>query len=681
MLTDIFVTPGLLPIEYENNPYLVETVREAVSVARATPGVDDIHLDDVAGDGALVDTDVRFHGNLVGGGAGRHLLINANVTFVGGLISGGGLVLHDGTTRLQGTLLENNDGGNDGGAINVTSNARLLSFGAEFVGNTALDGGAVHVREGGVAWFGDGTSFEGNSASYRGGALSVRGKATVSGSFFYGNEADRGGAIHVAGGEVTVTGSQVGFATLSGSTLGNRADYGGAIFGIGDDTLIKLKGTQVEGNTAAVSGGGVHLEDGVLRTRLAGGSGTDFADNTADGFGGAIFAEDAVLNIADAIISDNTAEFGGGLAVTETRTFVTRTLVAGNLADVGGGLHQVGGYSFLSDTGLEANRLDLFGDTFTALSQGGGMHLTDGAIVKTRRVGIADHVGLQGGGIWMDDSRLTFEEGLIGYNEAGIADRNFWSGTLTHRKGGGIYARNSQVTIARTEAYSNVGYDGGGLIAVEDDATVMRSRVVLRELEATDHAGFRVSGVVPGSDRGNGGVVYFAGPIGNANGSNRGSLAINGGTYSTSGATSGGVVYAEDIDVNVKNAAFSGSTATDDGGAFFVEDGALSLLDVEIRNMQADRGGAVFHRNSHALFGKRVAITANTATRGGGVYLADSNLPAVRARLVDSVIAGNAASGTGGGLYLEGGTSLELDNPTDTTGNSPNLKAGAGTLV
>jgi hypothetical protein len=121
-------------------------------------------------------------------------------------------------------------------------------------------------------------------------------------------------------------------------------------------------------------------------------------------------------------------------------------------------------------------------------------------------------------------------------------------------------------------------------------------------------------------------------------------------------ADDGGAVRNEDADLNFYDTVMTGNTATDDGGALFEAGGYYSGVYSDIN---------------------RTTISGNNAADdGGGVYGNDS-----AGRFWDVTIAGNIATGTGGGLQSSYET--EIFNSTvsgNTSGSGGNNVSATGLL-
>ncbi|WP_417389050.1 choice-of-anchor Q domain-containing protein [Gimesia sp.] len=257
----------------------VTSLREAIDLANANPGVDNIILSivgtydmDIAGtnenNNASGDFDILGDLNIFGQGSGMTIidadnldrifhtgggvsLSLSNMSLINGDADDGGAIFAEGDTVLNQVIFQDNHADFLGGAI--VSAGQLDITDAQFLNNHAgFQGGALYQYTD-TATVGR-TTFSGNSSDGRAGAVYVASGASfdVSQSLFYLNDAgSRGGAIYNEG---TITSTNV---TYSENHAGSR---GGAIFNTG--TLSLLNNTLTL-NTADQSGGGISNDSAV----------------------------------------------------------------------------------------------------------------------------------------------------------------------------------------------------------------------------------------------------------------------------------------------------------------------------------------------------------------------------------------------------------------------------------
>jgi predicted outer membrane repeat protein len=196
-----------------------------------------------------------------------------------------------------------NTAGSHGGAIHLTSGTLLLGNGAQVVGNTAgVDGGGIYCDGGSVIQGVEGntsqtSSWSNNLANRNGGALTAVNGCTVvlNGGLSVvvaNNSAMRsGGAFMVLNSYLT---------TRLGTFVSNNtaAEHGGGIYCGGTTNLlpsiVNLIDSQVQGNNAALDGGGMR---GAQACLLGVSGATLVASNHAKRGGGASVTDTATLRV------------------------------------------------------------------------------------------------------------------------------------------------------------------------------------------------------------------------------------------------------------------------------------------------------------------------------------------------------------------------------------------------
>lgn len=246
---------------------------------------------------SLQTTLVRGNESATGGGvyASNRLNLTAgtavNLNTASG--DGGGVASVDaGNLDIVGALFEGNTSGGLGGGVYAGPGTSFASEDSDFIGNSAVDGGAVRVFSIELATIRGGRVAD-NDASLDGGGIYVSHLA-MSGTVIEDNTAANfGGGVHVAGnGEVSDI-----------TVQRNEAAYGGGIYA----RDLVARDSAIRDNSATQQGGGAHVYN---HAEL---SGLRFTDNSA-------FVE------------------GGGLWLAGNgNSFITRTLFEGNQALVDGG--------------------------------------------------------------------------------------------------------------------------------------------------------------------------------------------------------------------------------------------------------------------------------------------------------------------------------------------------------
>ena len=116
------------------------------------------------------------------------------------------------------------------------------------------------------------------------------------------------------------------------------------------------------------------------------------------------------------------------------------------------------------------------------------------------------------------------------------------------------------------------------------------------------------------------------------------------------------------VDVEISG---GGSYGTIDGGAIYVSGGSPSLESVSIENSQGRKGGAIYANGKASLAISTLSVDSTSATYGGGLYFDDVTVNGDSIELTNVQV-----DRSGGGLYIDD-ADVTLTNLTvqDTTGN------------
>ncbi|MBR6886546.1 MAG: hypothetical protein IKN13_03960 [Bacteroidales bacterium] len=167
-----------------------------------------------------------------------------------------------------------------------------------------------------------------------------------------------------------------------------------------------------------------------------------------------------------------------------------------------------------------------------------------------------------------------------------------------------------------------------------------------------------------------------------------GDVAINGSNHRI-------FTVSSDLDLNIKNVAFSGASSEGDGSALYIADASVSLTGCTFENNSADRGGAVAIEKGELAFedcilsentashGNRESIDTNSdelrtsnQTAAGGAVIATG---AATVSFSNCLISGNTATnGLGGAIATaDTGATIVIDNGTVLSENSSYGAGGA----
>ncbi|MGE3852467.1 MAG: right-handed parallel beta-helix repeat-containing protein, partial [Planctomycetota bacterium] len=218
--------------------------------------------------------------------------------------SGGAISAHDAALSVLSCSFIGNRAESGGGGAIAISGGNLQAREVEFEGNqTGTAGGALLAMR--TALDLSGVRFTQNRAEYEnGGAIAVNGsKLLLVNALFDSNTASNGGAIALDGpvGEVRLEGVQASH---------NKAGLNGGFLMASSFDRIMLPACQLHENQA-MRGGAIHITGGQLQIDRAGTAVANLADNTARS-GGAIHATSSRIQIVAATFTSNHSDESGG---------------------------------------------------------------------------------------------------------------------------------------------------------------------------------------------------------------------------------------------------------------------------------------------------------------------------------------------------------------------------------
>ena len=219
-------------------------------------------------------------------------------------------------------------------------------------------------------------------------------------------------------------------------TNGSASESGGAVRATGYAT-VSVSNSQVNANTAVVSGGGVAVDCGALTLYRSTVSG-----NSAGKSGGGLY------------VSDYLKTSSGSTTCSSTMN-INRSTVSNNTAAVGSG---GGAFSFNGDATVTGSTIS--GNTTQV--NGGGIYAYQSVTLSASTVSNNTGQSGGGGGVWSYDVSTT-------------GTSSFVSGNTTVHGGGGIFAYTANLS-GITVSNNKSTYDGGG-IQVQNDATLANSTI------------------------------------------------------------------------------------------------------------------------------------------------------------------------------------------------------------
>ena len=507
------------------------------------------------------------------------------------------------------------------------------------------------------------------NSSHDGGAISMAGNVTLNNCTItqcQGNNGGGGGAVLVNGGILNVNGGSYTYNTVKGQ---------GGAFRVITNATLNINGATISNNTSGGLGYGGSGLGGAIYIGISGvlnisGGETIINDNTAHAAGGGIFSTGGTVNCT------------GTASLTIRNNKAYSTDVVGSTYVFGGGGICCGSSNQPATINFASSGTVTISQNTTTLN-GGGIFIDNGAVtVSTSNCIIQGNQAKYGGGIYLDSGVNT----VGGYHQYSGTLNCTGAGTLTVRvnvaltgDGGGICNNGGVLNLSSSSTKTisgNRALNGnGGGIWTNNGGTLTNCT-----FDIWDNTGNRAQ---------NGGGVYLeSGTLAVSGGSysysratsNGGGFYLNGGTLTFSGsplpaitnngAQNGGGIYTN-IDLTLPAMTFDGNTASQDGAGIYVPSGkTLSVTGATfINNVATRNGGGIYTANGGTLTNCTVGASnnRNTAQNGGGVYLADGTLA-----VSGGSYSYNTATANGGGFYLNGGTATFSNSPSVNNNGAQN---------
>ena len=347
---------------------------------------------------------------------------------------GGGYLRATGSTLTvrRSEFVGNFGGGFVNGGHLASLSSTLLVEDSVFRGGTAAEGGAVYALTSAVTL--TSVDFDGNLASSgRGGAVLAdgAGDVAISGSWFFGNTAVNGGGLHI---NATTSASVIGSIFVA-----NQAAFGGGaqITGV---SLPMVDSSIFVGNTGTTSGGGILVSlspDGVIQnswfdsnaSEALNGAGiyletSDRAEvrgstlygNIAGMDGAGIYVNLCTDAVVDGnLICSNTSlgNDGGGMAV----EFANNLQILNNIMVANAVFEDGGSINITDSTGVVVRNNDLLEGTITAVGGGGNLRARGATVAMTNN--LVAYAGASGGVLQDSGAVITHDYNLFFSNVGG----------------------------------------------------------------------------------------------------------------------------------------------------------------------------------------------------------------------------------------------------------------------
>ena len=335
----------------------------------------------------------------------------------------------------------------------------------------------------------------------------------------------------------------------------------------------------------------------------------------------------------------------------------------------------------------------------------GGIRITD-ADVTLNEVSVTENTtNDNGGGIYIKNGTLNISGGAVTKNKAAGKLESYTTdnggGTIKGMYGGGgIYARNSSVTLNDVSISDNEQTDSphhaGGILVYHGSLTMDGCTIKNNHARAVDgcgggayilHADSTISNsYIENNTAFNGAGIYFYDAVDHAeeNCTGEHTHLITGSTISGNTASNigGGMHLSTTSNLTLRNSKLLKNDGATQGGAIVAYSaGTIELDGVSISENKAENGAGIFAlctavHNTDIRLLNGTAIDKNTATGsfGGGIYVSASGNNRTTVSVADSSISGNTAL-NGAGIF----TYASPDSTTQkiTAEINVNLNSGA----
>ena len=475
------------------------------------------------------------------------------------------------------------------------------------------------------------------------------------------NNAPDGGTVNIPAGTYSETLMVDKNLTLIGasasSTILQPAGVNQRVINVTSGHNLTVEHLRVTGGyLSAESGGGIYLAGGNLILN------TVTVDLNQGVYGGGIFQAGAsgTVTVNNSVISDNSAIIhGGGLYTAGSATLTNTTLAYNTAGNHGGGLHVNSGTASLTGGAVYGNR---------ALNgNGGGVNVNDGLTVvgtnfyDNTAAGTDGNVG-SGGAVsqWNADKTVSISGATFNANLASL-------------NGGAVYIQSSFLTLSATTFTENQvgpgGWEddtyGGGVFA---GGGLDGSHLSFTSNSAKCNECSMISG----------GGLYIQRP-------STGASSINSSTFDGNSAWSGSAIgSASTVQLTLTDSAFfnngtqiSGPNSGYGGGvqANWVQGDQLLFQNNRVMNSGAgifashiiltnssfinntaglSGGGGIFANNDFT--GTNLVFGGNDSSNGAAIFV--NTGPAV----LKHITIGRPARGSGSGVFVNAGGTLELKN-------------------
>ena len=567
--------------------------------------------------------------------------------------------------------------------------------------DAANGGGIAFIRRGGVVKLYDGR-FTGNTAKAAGGAFCLQaGDSSLAGGKLYmadgeiSNNQAINGTAYKAGGGVWLNSGCL-FEMTGGTIRDNKANSGGAVYGVGTPT-INISNAKLTGNQTTLSGAAIHDDSGSKVTITD----SEITGNTCTNgtYGGAVFmgGSSGKLTLSGKVIVADNSVAGTGIAdinmnkaATDTLyiqdlaagsdvTFSTPATAAADPDEVMSAVSQTGWsvtwVKYKTASGAEKfvdykdgdfsfaaghNHDGVEYQPLTSADQliAGGNYYLAGDVSLDKEANLNPGVTLN---LCLNGHKLTSTSGTSGIctrlNAAEATTINVYDCTA-HTDGSGNYVA-GQITGMHNKSANN----GGGAFMIRPKGVLNFYQGIISDCSAAV----------------GGGAIFVNGEAHIYGGEFRNNQAVSG-----TAAKNGGAIFLNDQGtLTVENAKFVNNTTPKGVGGAIYATGTLTVKNTEFTGNSAPSGsgGAIAYTGKKTITLEGTTFTGNAARSVSAINLGTSGLSAT---LKDVTVTGNTNTTGYGAVNAVGGVgSLKLEGKVvirDNKGNGKNdlhLQKGA----
>jgi predicted outer membrane repeat protein len=434
--------------------------------------------------GLLTITDSEFANGSAGDDGGAIYAMEASVDITNGTFtnnvaasSGGAIFAYDTNIDIDDSQFTGNDCGNFGGSVafqgqtgeNLVISTSTFEAGAATAPH-ALYGGAIAFVEGDLFDVSN-SSFSDFNAHERGGALYLQdlGDGAIGDISITATDFDNNSATQSGDGGAVFVGDAHEDAFISGCSFTDNTaeDRGGAVRLFGGTVTMTL--SNFSGGSAG-SGGQVAASTTVLAMDSC-----NFEDGVATSMGGALFLDDSEAEIEGCAFVDGTANSGGSIAIegTTLATFTDLEMSGGSANN--GGLFQL--------TGTQSADVTVEGESFLtggSATYGGAFHTAGLAwLYLSEGTTVYSNTATAGGGALFTSSygNTVLEDAVFFGNSASNGGAVYLSGAenvvLTRGRfcdntanvhGGAIYGSAAGFSVLNSQFVNNAALSSGGAV-------------------------------------------------------------------------------------------------------------------------------------------------------------------------------------------------------------------------